>query len=92
MEEIIAMSADISETPMTDEDYVAHLGGICPNCRSREIHDIYFSEEQPADKFECLECHATWWDKLTLAGYAFLELFVPEPLEDDDIFRTEDAA
>jgi hypothetical protein len=82
------MSTDSSETPMTDEHYVAHLGDICPNCRSREIEAIYFSEYQPADKFECLECHATWWHKFTLIGYAELELFVPEPLEDDDIFRT----
>jgi hypothetical protein len=82
------MSTDISETPMTDEDYVAHRGDICPNCRAREIRDIYFSEECPADKFECLECHATWWHKFRLIGYAHLEVVAPEPLEDDDIFRT----
>lgn len=64
-----------TNVPLTDEQYVAKGGGVCPVCKSTQIEGGSIQVDGPGawQGVRCLECEATWNDLYALKGYAELE-------------------
>lgn len=62
--------------PLTDEQYVARNGSICPACSSSQIRagDIEVDGATAWQSVSCLHCEATWNDMYALKGYSELEV------------------
>lgn len=64
---------------MSDQDYVAHLGKVCPNCSKDSIQlDARFmrrTEYEPEMTFPCycMNCFYSWIEHYALTGYTGLK-------------------
>lgn len=59
---------------MTNEEFVACLGKLCPVCRSSQLHHVHTSERELDDTTVwidtiCLTCEVQYAENYTLRGF-----------------------
>lgn len=61
--------------PMTNVEYVAKGGAVCPICGSHSIQGGFVSIDISVASQDCScdECEATWTDSYSLTGYKLTE-------------------
>lgn len=61
--------------PMTDQEYVAKGGCVCPICGHHDVSGGFVSIDIAVASQDCScdECGATWTDKYSLTGYKLTE-------------------
>jgi len=66
--------AKMQKQPLTDEEYVAKGGGVCPVCGSDQVEGGSIDVDGPsaAQSVSCNDCNAEWKDIYQLTGYADL--------------------
>lgn len=69
---------------LTDAQYVARKGNVCPACGSSNLwgHSVDVDGATASQPVECLDCDANWNDAYVLTGYTDLQAssFTPDGL------------
>lgn len=62
--------------PLTNDQYLAKKGVVCPNCSSKAL-DVGSGQFDGAHFYQgvqCLSCLSKWTDELVLRGYSGLNV------------------
>ena len=82
-------SAAAPQQPMSERDFAARGGGICPFCRHEEpdFDSILIDGDMATQGATCGDCGAQWIEEYTMSGYSVTrppdeDVAKPEPPED----------